>query len=134
MWTLVKWFTTQLCELQMVQPILYNKSRPRNVLWLIQVLTVSVRTVTYSSVWFAVNQYSVLFMQPYGNAFAVVIMHVHARSFSSVLLFATPWTVACQTPVCMRFPKPRILVWVAISYPRRSSWPRDGTRVSYIGR
>ena len=28
----------------------------------------------------------------------------------------------------------RILDWVAISYPRRSSQPRDGTRISCIGR
>ena len=26
----------------------------------------------------------------------------------------------------------RILEWVAISYPRRSSWPRDGTHISCV--
>ena len=43
---------------------------------------------------------------------------------------ATPWTVACQTPLFMGFS--RILEGVAISSSRRSSQPRDWTRVSYF--
>ena len=34
---------------------------------------------------------------------------------SCVWLFATPWTVACQAPLCGSF-QARILEWVAISY------------------
>ena len=44
---------------------------------------------------------------------------------SHIWLFATPWTVVhgiLQT---------RILEWVAIFFSRASSWPRDGTRISY---
>ena len=52
---------------------------------------------------------------------------VFTVSLSHVLLFVTPWTVACQTPLLMGFP--RILEWVAISYSRRSSWPRYWTNI-----
>ena len=51
--------------------------------------------------------------------------------------FATPWTVAHQAPLSMRIPwilQPRILEWIAISSSRGSSWPRDRTLVSCIGR
>ena len=49
--------------------------------------------------------------------------------------FATPWT-DCSPPgssvygICQA----RILEWVAISYCRGSSWPRDWTYISCIGR
>ena len=42
----------------------------------------------------------------------------------------TLWTVACQAPLSM--PQARILEWVAISFSRGSSQPRDQTRVSHI--
>ena len=51
--------------------------------------------------------------------------------------FATPWTIAHQTPLSMRIPwilQARILEWIAISSSRGSSWPRDRTLVSCIGR
>ena len=53
--------------------------------------------------------------------------------FSHVWSFATLWTVTRQTPLS----KARILEWVAISFSRGSSPPRDQTgvsEVSYIGR
>ena len=50
---------------------------------------------------------------------------------SCVQLFATPWTVAHQAPVHGIF-QARILEWVAISFFRRSSWPRDQTHISCI--
>ena len=36
-------------------------------------------------------------------------------------------TVNCsqQAPLSMEFPRPRLLKWVAISFSRESSWPRD---------
>ena len=62
---------------------------------------------------------------------------------SHVRLFATIWTVACQASQSLRLSqqeywsgqlkqikKKRILEWVAISYSRRSSTPRNQTRVS----
>ena len=39
-------------------------------------------------------------------------------------LFATPWTVAYQAPVHGIF-QARVLEWVAISFSRGSSQPRD---------
>ena len=44
----------------------------------------------------------------------------------------TPWTVACQAPLSMGILQARILEWVAISFPRRSSQPRNRTLVSCI--
>ena len=53
------------------------------------------------------------------------------KSFSHVQLFATPWTVAYQTPPSMGFSKQEY--WsVAISSSRGSSQPRDRTQVSCI--
>ena len=92
------------------------------------------------------------------------------KLFSRVQLFATPWTVAHQSPPSMGFPgwgihvkpwlihvnvwqkplqyckvislqlikinkkkkKERVLEWIAISFSRGPSWPRDWTQVSYI--
>ena len=49
-----------------------------------------------------------------------------------VWLLATPWTVAYQAPPPMGFFQARVLEWVAISFSRGSSRPRDPTRVSHI--
>ena len=43
----------------------------------------------------------------------------------------TPWTVACQDPPSGIL-QARILEWVAISFSRGFSWPRDRTWVSHI--
>ena len=51
----------------------------------------------------------------------------------SHISFATPWTVACQASCPLIF-QVRILEWVATSFSRRSSWPRDQTYISCIGR
>ena len=48
---------------------------------------------------------------------------------SCVQLFATPWTVAHQAPLYMEFSRQE---WVAISFSRGSSQPRDWTHVSCI--
>ena len=47
-------------------------------------------------------------------------------SLGPVRLFATPWTVAHQVL------QARVLEWVAISFSRGSSLPKDGTQVSRI--
>ena len=44
--------------------------------------------------------------------------------------FATPWTVAHQSPLSMGFFWARLPEWVAISSSQGSSWPRDWTCVS----
>ena len=48
--------------------------------------------------------------------------------------FVTIWIAACQAPLSSGIFQARILEWVAISFSRRSSRPRDGPRFSYIGR
>ena len=40
--------------------------------------------------------------------------------------FVTPWTVDCQSPLSMIFPRQE-LEWVAICFSRASFWPRDWT-------
>ena len=54
------------------------------------------------------------------------------KSFSHVLLFATPWTVAHQAPLSMGILQARILEWIAMPFSRGSSQPRDQTQVSRI--
>ena len=51
---------------------------------------------------------------------------------SCVWLFATPWTGAHQPPLSMGFPMAKILEWVAISFSRGSSRPRDQTYISCV--
>ena len=50
---------------------------------------------------------------------------------SCIWLFATPWAVAHRSSV-HRILQARILEWVAISFSRGSSWPRDRMQVSHI--
>ena len=57
---------------------------------------------------------------------------VKVKSLSRVRLFASPWTVAYQAPPSMGFFKAKVLEWVAISFSRGSSQPRDLTPVSCI--
>ena len=54
------------------------------------------------------------------------------KSLSRVWLFATPWTLAYQVPPSMGFFQARVLEWIAISFSRGSSRPRNRTRVSCI--
>ena len=48
------------------------------------------------------------------------------RSFSCVPLFATPWTVAYQAPLSMRFSQARILEWATIPFSR-GVFPTQGS-------
>ena len=50
---------------------------------------------------------------------------LQVKLLSHVRLFAIPWTVAYQALLSMGFFQARILEWVAISFSRRSSRPRD---------
>ena len=50
------------------------------------------------------------------------------QSLSRVWLLAAPWTVAHQVPLSMGFSRK----WVAVSFSRGSSWPRDGAHISCI--
>ena len=57
---------------------------------------------------------------------------VKLKPLSRVWLLATPWTVAYQAPLSMGFFQARVLEWIAISFSRGSSWPRNQTQVSRI--
>ena len=52
--------------------------------------------------------------------------------FSHVRLFVTLWIVAHQAPLSTGFFQARILEWVAISFSRESSPPRDRNCISCI--
>ena len=54
------------------------------------------------------------------------------KSLSRARLFATLWTVACQALLVHGIFQARTLEWVAISFSRGSSHPRDRTWVSRI--
>ena len=54
------------------------------------------------------------------------------KSLSRVRPFTTPWTVTYQAPPSMRFSRQEYLEWVAISFSRGSSQPRDWSQVSCI--
>ena len=54
------------------------------------------------------------------------------KLLTRVQLFVTPWTVACQDLLSMGILQARILEWVASSFSRESSQPRNRTQVSCI--
>ena len=54
-------------------------------------------------------------------------------SLGCVHLFVTPWTVAHQSPV-HAISQIILLEWVTISFSKVSSWPKDRTHDSCIGR
>ena len=57
------------------------------------------------------------------------------QSRSHVRLFCEPMDyIAHWAPLSMGLPQAGILEWVAISFSRESSWPRDWTGVSCVGR
>ena len=54
------------------------------------------------------------------------------KSLSCIQLFVTLWTVAYEVPPSMEFSPAKVLEWVAGSFSRGSSQPRDWTWVSSI--
>ena len=54
------------------------------------------------------------------------------KLLSCVWLFAIPWIVAYQGSPIHGIFQARLLEWVAISFSRGSSWPRNQTQVSCI--
>ena len=61
----------------------------------------------------------------------LLIKKLKVKLLSCVQLFGTPWTITYQAPL-RGILQARILEWVAISFSRGSSQPRDWTRVSHI--
>ena len=60
------------------------------------------------------------------------ITDVHMCMFSYIQLFASPWPVACQTPLSMRFYRQEQWGWVVISFSGGSCHLRDKTCVSWV--
>ena len=65
-------------------------------------------------------------------AFREVSHHSLRQCIKSCLTLATPWTVAFQGSSVCGILQARILEWVAISFSRGSSQPRNRTQVSSI--
>ena len=63
-----------------------------------------------------------------GAVFPSSSLKVKVKSLNRIRFFVTPWAVAYQASPSQA----RGLEWVAISFSRRSSRPRDWTRVSHI--
>ena len=80
---------------------------------------------TYSS-----SIYAVLACVPYEMCVCVCV----CVCLSCIWLFVTP--MDCSLPVSFDhgISQARTLEWVAVSFSRGSSWPRDWTHVSYTGR
>ena len=49
--------------------------------------------------------------------------NVCVQSLIHVWLFATPWTVACQAPLSMNFPRHEY--WIGLPFPTLPSWEGD---------
>ena len=66
------------------------------------------------------------------SSFQKVLVHVVVQSLTHVWLFCSP--MGCSLPGSSDhgISQIRILEWVAISYSRGSSWPRDRTCISWI--
>ena len=52
--------------------------------------------------------------------------------FSCVWLCATPWIAALEGPFVHGISQAKILEWIAISFSRGSSWPREWTYISWV--
>ena len=61
----------------------------------------------------------------------LLLLHVCACVLSHSQLFVIPWTAVCWAPLSIVF-QARIMEWVAISYCRGYSRPRDRTCISCI--
>ena len=64
-------------------------------------------------------------------AVTMKVKKVKVKSLSHVRLFATPWTIAHQSPPSMGFSRQDTGV-ESIPFSRGPSWPRDQTQVSHI--
>ena len=81
-----------------------------------------------SSFWMLVSwAIWVTFLNPRPNSTVV-----HAKSLQSCPTICNLRTVARQTPLSMGILQERILEWIAMPFSRRTSQPRNQTRVSCI--
>jgi len=71
-------------------------------------------------------------VSPLGCYCCCLVPKSEGLRWQRIRLFATPGTVICQAPLSIS--QARMLLWVAISFSRRSSRTRDWTLTSCIGR
>ena len=69
-----------------------------------------------------------IYWPTYSRYIQLGIYNVRVLVTSHVWIFATPWTVAHKAPLSMS----RIREWIAISFSRGSSWPRDWNCFCYL--
>ena len=82
---------------------------------------------------FATTQFKILYMTIFLKGFLYFLLLCHMLSLSScVWLFVTPWTVALQTHLSMRFSRQEYWSGVAMPSFRGSSEPRNWTHVSQV--
>ena len=89
--------------------------------------------VTQQVSWSIITRYSVIWWLSDWTGLKENKNHINLTAYvlSCVRLFVTPWTVACQAPLSMRFFfLARILEWVAMPSSRGFFWPMDRTCVS----
>ena len=53
-----------------------------------------------------------------------MLQNVHAQMLRRVQLFVTPWTVACQAPLSMGFPRQEY--WSGLPFPSPGDLPSPG--------
>ena len=68
----------------------------------------------------------------FSRLLATLSQKVKVKSLSHAQLFVTPWIVACTKLLRPWDFQGKVLEWVAISFSRESSRPRDRTQVSHI--
>ena len=70
------------------------------------------------------------------NAFFFILVQKKTRVWEEVMYMLSHswylWLHGLQAPLSQGIFQARILGWVAISYSRRSSWPRDRTHISWV--
>ena len=57
-------------------------------------------------------------------------MHIHAQLLSSIQLFVPPWTVACQAPPSMEFPRQEFRS--GLPFPPPGDLPNRGIKTASL--
>ena len=71
----------------------------------------------------------------YTHTYTQIYIHTYMVCvLSCVWFFATPWTVGHQAPLSMEFSRQEYWGGLPFSSSRESSWPRDETLLTCIGR
>ena len=80
------------------------------------------QTLVGGFLWF-IYETSTSFIQPTN---ILKCLHVHVCVLSCICLFATPWTIACQAPLSMGFPRQEY--WGGFPFPTLEDLPNPGIK------